>query len=42
VSAKSCSYWERNHNANILTNLDVHSQLQPVVFALRHDLVKIR
>jgi GTP-sensing pleiotropic transcriptional regulator CodY len=42
VSAKSCSYWERNHIANILTKLDAHSQLQAVVFALRYDLVKIR
>lgn len=33
---------ERNHIANILTKLDVHSQLQAVVFALRYDVVKIR
>lgn len=32
---------ERNHIANILTKLDVHSQLQAVVFALRYDIVKI-
>lgn len=33
---------ERNHIANISTKLDVHSQLQAVVFALRYDVVKIR
>ena len=41
-SRSSCSYWERNHIANVLTKLDVHSQLQAVVFALRYDVVKIR
>ena len=33
---------QRNHVANILTKLDVHSQLQAVVFALRYNVVKIR
>jgi DNA-binding NarL/FixJ family response regulator len=33
---------ERNHIANILTKLDVHSQFQAVVFAMRYDVVKIR
>ena len=32
---------ERNHIANTLTKLDVHSQLQAVVFALRYDVVTI-
>jgi DNA-binding NarL/FixJ family response regulator len=30
---------QRNHVANILTKLGVHSQLQALVFALRHGLV---
>jgi DNA-binding NarL/FixJ family response regulator/signal transduction histidine kinase len=33
---------ERNHIANILGKLGVHSQLQALVFALRYDLVEIR
>lgn len=33
---------ERNHIANILAKLGVHSQLQALVFALRHGLTKIR
>jgi DNA-binding NarL/FixJ family response regulator len=33
---------ERNHTANILAKLDVHSQLQALVFALRYGLVEIR
>jgi PAS domain S-box-containing protein len=33
---------QRNHVASILSKLGVHSQLQALVFALRHDLVKIR
>jgi DNA-binding NarL/FixJ family response regulator len=32
---------ERNHVANILAKLGVHSQLQAVVFALRHDVVRV-
>jgi DNA-binding NarL/FixJ family response regulator len=32
---------ERNHVANILAKLDVHSQLQAVVFALRHGAVEV-
>jgi DNA-binding NarL/FixJ family response regulator len=32
---------ERNHVANILAKLDVHSQLQAVVFALRHGVVEV-
>jgi DNA-binding NarL/FixJ family response regulator len=32
---------ERNHVANILTKLDVHSRLQAVVFSLRYGVVKI-
>jgi DNA-binding NarL/FixJ family response regulator/signal transduction histidine kinase len=32
----------RNHVANILAKLGVHSQLQAVVFALRYDVVEIR
>lgn len=32
---------ERNHVANILAKLEVHSQLQAVVFALRHGLVEV-
>lgn len=33
---------ERNHVANILAKLDVHTQLQALVFALRYELVEIR
>jgi PAS domain S-box-containing protein len=33
---------ERNHIANILAKLNVHSQLQALVFALRYGLVEIR
>jgi PAS domain S-box-containing protein len=33
---------ERNHVASILTKLDVHSQLQALVFALRYEVVEIR
>jgi DNA-binding NarL/FixJ family response regulator len=32
---------QRNHVANILAKLDVHSQLQAVVFALRNDVVAL-
>ena len=32
---------ERNHVANILAKLEVHSQLQAVVFALRHGVVEV-
>jgi DNA-binding NarL/FixJ family response regulator len=32
---------ERNHMANILSKLEVHSQLQALVFALRHGVVEI-
>jgi DNA-binding NarL/FixJ family response regulator len=32
---------QRNHVANILTKLGVHSQLQAVLFALRHGLVEL-
>jgi len=32
---------QRNHVASILSKLDVHSQLQALVFALRYDVVKI-
>jgi DNA-binding NarL/FixJ family response regulator len=32
---------ERNHVANILAKLGVHSQLQAVVFALRHGVVQV-
>jgi DNA-binding NarL/FixJ family response regulator len=32
---------ERNHMANILSKLGVHSQLQALVFALRHGVVEI-
>ena len=32
---------ERNHMASILRKLGVHSQLQALVFALRHGLVEI-
>jgi PAS domain S-box-containing protein len=33
---------ERNHVASILGKLEVHSQLQALVFALRHGVVEIR
>jgi PAS domain S-box-containing protein len=33
---------ERNHVANILAKLGVHSQLQALVFVLRYDIVKVR
>ena len=33
---------ERNHVANILAKLGVHSRLQALVFALRYDLVRIQ
>jgi two-component system nitrate/nitrite response regulator NarL len=33
---------QRNHVANILTKLGVHSQLQALVFALRYGVVEIR
>jgi DNA-binding NarL/FixJ family response regulator len=33
---------ERNHMANILSKLEVHSQLQALVFALRHGVVEVR
>jgi DNA-binding NarL/FixJ family response regulator len=33
---------QRNHVASILAKLGVHSQLQALVFALRHDIVEIR
>jgi PAS domain S-box-containing protein len=33
---------ERNHVASILAKLGVHSRLQALVFALRHDLVSVR
>jgi DNA-binding NarL/FixJ family response regulator/signal transduction histidine kinase len=32
---------QRNHVANILGKLEVHSQLQAVVFALRHGVVEV-
>jgi len=32
---------QRNHMASILAKLDVHSQLQALVFALRHGVVEI-
>lgn len=32
---------QRNHVTNILAKLDVHSQLQAVVFALRNDVVAL-
>jgi PAS domain S-box-containing protein len=32
---------ERNHMANILAKLGVHSQLQALVFALRHGVVEV-
>jgi DNA-binding NarL/FixJ family response regulator len=33
---------ERNHIANILAKLGVHSRLQALVFALRHGIVELR
>ena len=33
---------ERNYMANILSKLEVHSQLQALVFAVRHGGVDIR
>ncbi|MEA2290127.1 MAG: hypothetical protein QOD55_2124, partial [Solirubrobacteraceae bacterium] len=33
---------QRNHVANILAKLGVHSQLQALVFALRYDIVEVR
>jgi DNA-binding NarL/FixJ family response regulator len=33
---------QRNHVANILAKLSVHSQLQALVFGLRYDLVSVR
>jgi DNA-binding NarL/FixJ family response regulator len=33
---------ERNHVANILAKLGVHSQLQALVFALRHGVIELR
>jgi DNA-binding NarL/FixJ family response regulator len=33
---------ERNHIANILAKLDLHSRLQALVFAVRYDIVNIR
>jgi two-component system nitrate/nitrite response regulator NarL len=33
---------QRNHMASILSKLGVHSQLQALVFALRHGVVEIR
>jgi PAS domain S-box-containing protein len=33
---------ERNHVANILAKLGVHSQLQALVFALRYEVVELR
>jgi DNA-binding NarL/FixJ family response regulator len=32
---------QRNHMSNILAKLGVHSQLQALVFALRHDVVQV-
>jgi DNA-binding NarL/FixJ family response regulator len=32
---------ERNHMASILKKLEVHSQLQALVFALQHGLVEM-
>jgi DNA-binding NarL/FixJ family response regulator len=32
---------ERNHMASILAKLEVHSQLQALVFALRHSVVEL-
>jgi DNA-binding NarL/FixJ family response regulator len=33
---------ERNHMSSILAKLGVHSQLQALVFAVRHGVVEIR
>lgn len=33
---------ERNHVANVLTKLDVHSRLQAVIFCLRYGAVELR
>ena len=33
---------ERTHMVNILNKLGVHSRLQALVFAARHDIVEIR
>jgi DNA-binding NarL/FixJ family response regulator len=33
---------QRTHMVNILSKLGVHSQLQALVFAIRHELVEIR
>lgn len=33
---------ERNHMSSIFSKLGVHSQLQALVFALRHGVVEIR
>jgi DNA-binding NarL/FixJ family response regulator len=33
---------ERNHVANILTKLGVHSRLQALVVALRYGIVEVR
>ena len=33
---------QRNHVANVLAKLRVHSQLQALVFALRYDVVQVR
>ena len=33
---------QRNHVANILGKLRVHSQLQAVIFGLRHGVVDLR
>ena len=33
---------ERNHISSILSKLGVHSQLQALVFAVRHGVVEIR
>ena len=33
---------QRNHVANILAKLGVHSQLQALLFALRYELVEVR
>ncbi|MBV8990405.1 MAG: response regulator transcription factor, partial [Solirubrobacterales bacterium] len=33
---------ERNHVANILRKLGVHSRLQALIFCLRHGLVELK
>ena len=33
---------QRNHVANVLRKLHVHSQLQAVIFGLRHGIVVLR